>query len=111
MKAFFLWPESSYKSPNCIHTSSNSPNSGHAIYYVVIGGDPSYKDIVNCMTRVRTVRRLMNTLWRFVRTFWSKKKCHHMPSHKNFLAKVLILMALSKVLMLQWGVLIHNIQV
>ena len=38
--ALFLWPESSYKSPNCIHKSPNSPNSGHAIYYVVIGGYP-----------------------------------------------------------------------
>ena len=32
--ALFLWPESSYKSPNCIHKSPNSPNSGHAIYYI-----------------------------------------------------------------------------
>ena len=38
--ALFLWPESSYKSPNCIHKSPDSPNSGHAIYYVLITGVP-----------------------------------------------------------------------
>ena len=49
--------------------SPDSPNSGHAIYYVVIGGVPSYEDIINCLTRVRRVRRLMNAVWRLVGTF------------------------------------------
>ena len=42
------------------------------------------------MTRVRRVRRLMNAVWRLVRTFWPKKKCHHMRTF----SKVLKLMAL-----------------
>ena len=40
-------------------------------------GVPPHNNVVNCMTRVRRVRRLMNTVWRLVRTFWPKKKCHH----------------------------------
>ena len=40
LMALFLWPESSYKSPKCIHKSPDSPNSGHAICYVVIEGYP-----------------------------------------------------------------------
>ena len=39
VKELLLWPESSYKSPNCTH-KSNSPNSGHAIYYVLVGRIP-----------------------------------------------------------------------
>ena len=38
--ALFLGPESSHKSPNCIHKSPDSPNSGHAIHYGLIGGYP-----------------------------------------------------------------------
>ena len=88
--ALFIWPESSYKSPNCIHKSPDSPNSGHAIYYVVIGAVPPYKEMINCMTKLRRDRRLMNTVWRLVRTFWPKKKCHHIRTF----SKVLKLMAL-----------------
>ena len=49
-----------------------------------------YNNVVNCMTRVRRVRRLMNAVWRLVRTFWSKKKCRHIRTF----SKVLKLMAL-----------------
>ena len=88
----FFWPESSYKSPNCIHKSPDSPNFGHEIYYVVIGygGVTPLKDIINCMTRDRRVRRLMTAVGRLVRTFWPKKKTHHIRAF----SKVLKLMAL-----------------
>ena len=100
--ALFLWPEvlaSDLKSPNQSHKSPDSPNSSHAMYYVLMARYLPKKNVVNCMTRASRIRRLMNAVWRLVRTFWPKKKCHHIRTF----SKVLKLMAFFKVLML-WHV-------
>ena len=45
-------------------------------------------DVMNCMTRVRRARRLMTAVWRLVRTFWPKKKCHHIRTFSKVLKLV-----------------------